>query len=196
MKRLCCFDFDGCLMQTPEKEIGILQWEKHYGQKYSNLGWWGRKESLDTDAFDIKPFPNVLAQLEKEKATPETMVIILTSRMEKLRLEVEKILDINNIIVDEVILKHGSEDKGDVILNIEKYNQDLKQIVVYDDFANKDAGRIAEYTRIKDKLRPDIQYDIYYVNNDSISLLEGYGMVSFDSTNRLLKIINEEIKNL
>jgi hypothetical protein len=187
MKRLAVFDFDGTLMNSPEKEVGIPQWEKVKGQPYPYKGWWGRRESLDTEVFDIKPFPLVLAQLEKEKATPDTQVIILTSRMEKLRSEVEKILDANGIVVDDVILKRGNEDKGDIILKIEKYNQDLKEIVVYDDFADRDAGKIAEYTKIKDLLKPDVQYTIYYVNNDSISLLE--------SSNSLLKIINEEINN-
>lgn len=196
MKRLAVFDFDGTLMNSPEKEVGIPQWEKVKGQPYPYKGWWGRRESLDTDVFDIRPYPKVLAQLEKEKATPDTQVIILTSRMEKLRSEVEKILNMNGIVVDDVILKRGDEDKGDVILKIERYNQDLKEIVVYDDYTNRDAGKIAEFTKIKNQLSPEIKYTLYYVDNDRISLLEGSGSVSFDSTIRLLKMINEEINNL
>jgi len=187
IKRLCIMDFDGTIMNTPEPEEGKRQWEEKMGQPYPHNGWWGRPESLDTTVFDIKPFPNVLAQLEKEKATPDTKVIILTSRMEKLRHELEKVLSLNNVIVDEVILKRGNEDKGDIILKIEKYNQDLKEIVVYDDFAGGMQNKIAEYTKIKDKLSPDVQYDIYYVNNDRISLME--------TSNILLRMINEEIRN-
>jgi len=187
IKRLCIMDFDGTIMNTPEPEEGKRQWEEKMGQPYPHNGWWGRPESLDTTVFDIKPFPNVLAQLEKEKATPDTKVIILTSRMEKLRYELEKVLSLNNVIVDEVILKRGNEDKGDIILKIEKYNQDLKEIVVYDDFAGGMQNKIAEYTKIKDKLSPDVQYDIYYVNNDRISLME--------TSNILLRMINEEIRN-
>lgn len=196
MKRLAVFDFDGTLMNSPEKEIGISQWEKVKGQPYPYKGWWGRRESLDTDVFDIKPFSQVLSQLEKERATPDTQVIILTSRMEKLRPEVEKILNMNNIVVDDIILKRGNEDKGDILLNIQKYNPDLMEIVVYDDYTNRDAGKIAEYTKIKDQLPPDVNYVLYYVDNNRISLLEGSGSVSFESTNKLLKIINEEINNL
>ena len=187
MKRLVIFDFDGTLIDSPEKEEGMIQWSKKMGQPYPHKGWWGRRESLDTDVFDVKPFPNVLTQLKKEQATPDTSVIILTSRMEKLRPEVENILNLNNIVVDDVIMKYGAEDKGDVILKIENYNQDLEEIVVYDDFAGGMQNKIAEYTKIKDKLSDGVQYHIYYVNNDRISLME--------TSNILLRMINEEIKN-
>jgi hypothetical protein len=187
MKRLAVFDFDGTLMDSPEPENGKQFWQDKMGMPYPHKGWWGRPESLDTTVFDIKPFPHVLAQLEKEKATPDTKVIILTSRMEKLRHELEKVLSLNNVIVDEVILKRGNEDKGDIILKIEKYNQDLKEIVVYDDFAGGMQNKIAEYTKIKDMLSDDVQYHIYYVNNDRISLME--------TSNILLRMINEEIQN-
>lgn len=112
MKRLVVFDIDGTLLDTYSPEIGKLMWEKYYNKNFPYKGWWGRKESLDTDVFNIKPFPNVLAQLRKEQATPDTSVIILSSRMEKLRPEIEKILNINNIVVDDIILKYGSADKG------------------------------------------------------------------------------------
>jgi len=195
MKRLAVFDFDGTLMNTPDKENGMKLWKEKNGQPYPHKGWWGRRESLDTTLFNIKPFPRVLGQLKKEKATPDTSVIILSSRMEKLRPEVEKILDMNNIVVDDVILKRGAEDKGDVILKIENYNQDLKEIVVYDDYTDRDAGKIAEYTKIKDQLSDDVKYILYYVDNDNIRPLMGEGKISFESTSRLLEIIQEEIIN-
>jgi len=194
MKRLCVIDLDSTLIDSPQPEEGKILWEKYYGKRFEFQGWWGRKESLDTSVFDIKPFPNVLAQLEKEKATPDTMVIILTSRREKLRPEVENILNLNGIVVDDVILKRGNEGKGDVILRIENYNQDLKEIVVYDDFMDKNAEKIAEYTKIKDQLPSDVKYILNYVDNDNIRPLIGEGVINFDSTNNLLEIILEEIK--
>lgn len=193
MKRLAVFDFDGTLINTYSPEEGKPMWEKYYNKQYPYEGWWGRRESLDINVFDIKPFPKVLAQLEKEKNTSDTSVIILSSRMEKLRPEIEKILDMNNIVVDDVILKRGGEDKGDVILRIENYNQDLKEIVVYDDFMNKNVEKIAEYTKINDLLLPHVQYNLYFVDKGNISPLEGEGSVTFESTNELLNIIQEEI---
>lgn len=186
MKRLTVFDFDGCLIDSPEKEEGIKIWEDKTRQKYPYNGWWGRKESLDTDVFDIKPFPTVLNQLNQEKNTPDTNVIILTSRMEKLRSEVENILNIHNIVVDDVLLKKGNEGKGDIILRIAEYNPDLEEINVYDDYMHMNADKIAEYTKIKPMLPKEISYNLYLVDNDKISLME--------SQNKLNNIITEEIE--
>jgi len=185
MKRLIIFDLDGTLIDSPQEELGKKVWYEKTGEPYPHKGWWGRKESLDTEVFNIKPFPNVLAQLEKEKAIPDTKVIILTARREKLRPYVEKILNDNGIVVDDIILKRGNETKGDVILKIENYNQDLDEIVVYDDFMNKNPEKIGEYTKIKDLLLPRVNYILYYVENGNISLLE--------STDNILNVITEEI---
>lgn len=187
MKRLVVFDFDGTLIDSPEKKSGKLEWEEKTGQPYPYDGWWGRKESLDTEVFDIKPFPSIKKQLEQEKNIPDTDVVILSSRMEKLRPQIEEILRNNNIEVDDVILKRGGEGKGDVIMNIVKYNPDLKEILVYDDFMDKNAAKVAEYTKIQDDLPQDIHYHLFFVNNGKISLLE--------SSNILLKMIHEEINN-
>lgn len=188
MKRLVCYDFDGTLINTYGPEIGKPMWEEYYNEKFKYSGWWGRKESLDTNVFDIKPFPNILAKLHDDIADPDTTTIILTSRMEKLRPELENILSLNGIKVDELITKRGREDKGDVILKIENYNQDLKEIVVYDDFAGKMSNKIAEYTKIKDKLSKDIQYHIFYVENGKTELME--------TSNIILKMIKEELGNI
>lgn len=188
MKRLAVYDFDGTLIDSPEPEIGKKQWEKVKGQPYPHKGWWGRAESLDTDVFDIKPFPSILAKLQVDMADPDTTTIILTSRMEKLRPQVENILRLNGITVDELITKKGADDKGDVILRIADYNQDLEEIVVYDDFAGGMANKIAEYTKIRDLVSKNIQYNIFYVDNDRIRLME--------TTNPILKLIHEEINKL
>lgn len=188
MKRLAVYDFDGTLIDSPEPETGKIIWKEKTGQDYPHKGWWGRKESLNTDVFDIKPFPSILAKLRDDMADPDTDTIILTSRMEKLRPELENILNLNGIKVDELITKRGREDKGDVILKIENYNQDLKEIVVYDDFAGRMPNKIAEYTKIKDLLSDNIQYHIFYVEEGRTQLME--------SSNILLKMIQEELGNI
>ncbi len=116
MKRLCVIDFDGTLIDSPELETGKLAWEKHYNKKFPYKGWWGRKESLDTDIFDIKAFPSVVAQLNREKNIPDTKVLFWQQEGKRLRSEVENVLKLNGIVVDDVILKRGNEGKGDVIL--------------------------------------------------------------------------------
>jgi hypothetical protein len=187
MKRLAVFDFDATLVDSPEKEEGKMIWQEKTGQEYPHIGWWGRKESLDTSIFDIKAFPSVLNQLNQETNIPDTHVIILTSRMEKLRPEVEKVLDMNNIFVDDVILKKGNEGKGDVILRIVQYNPDLEEINVYDDYMDKNPSKIAEYLKIKDLLPENIKYNLYLADNGKISLMK--------SINEINDIINEEIEN-
>jgi hypothetical protein len=188
MKRLVCFDLDGTLLNTFSPEEGKPMWEKFYSEKYPHKGWWGRKESLDTDVFDIKPFPNILAKLQADMADPDTTTIILTSRIEKLRPQLENILNLNGIKVDELITKRGGEDKGDIILKIENYNQDLEEIVIYDDFAGMQSNKIAEYTKIKDLILPHVRYNIFYVENGRTQLME--------STNILLKMIQEELGDI
>lgn len=188
MKRLIIFDLDGTLMNTFDPIVGKPMWEKYYNKKFEYQGWWGRKESLDTKVFNIKPYPSVLAELNKEKSISDTQVIILTSRMEKLRAEVENILDLNNIVVDDVLLKKGNKGKGDVIMDIMKYNPDLKEIIVYDDYMDKNIEKIFEYTKIKDRLPEDIKYELKLVENGKISLLE--------TPATPLKIICEEIENI
>ena len=196
MKRWAIYDFDGTLIDSPEPEVGKPQWEKVKGQPYPHKGWWGRAESLDTDVFDIKPFPTILAKLQADMADPDTTTIILTSRMEKLRPQLENIMQLNGISVDELITKKGREDKGDVILRIENYNQDLEEIVVYDDFAGRMANKIAEYTKIRNKLSDGVRYIINYVEDGNVRPLKGDGVVTFESTQKLLNIIKEEIHKL
>jgi len=172
MKKLAVYDFDGTLIQSPQEEVGKKMWKEKTGQDFPHKGWWDKKESLDTTIFDIKPFPSILKQLNKDNSDKDTHVIILTSRTEKLKPEVENVLKINNIHVDDILLKSGKEDKGDILLKTAIYNPDLEQIDVYDDFANKKEHKIFELTKIKEELPEHIRYNIHYVNNGNISLLE------------------------
>ena len=188
MKRLIIFDFDGTLIDSPFPEIGKEKWEKYYDKPFPTKGWWGCKESLDTDVFDIKPFPTILNILNGEKGEPNTDVIILSSRVVKLRGEIENVLKLNNIVVDDIVLKSGRKGKGELILDILKYNSDLKEIIVYDDFMEGDRDKIAEYVDIIDELPSDVKYRLYMVDNGRVSLLE--------NRIQLLNIIYNEINNL
>lgn len=188
MKRLAVFDFDATLVKSPEKEEGKLIWKEKTGQDYPHIGWWGRKESLDTDVFDIETNSSVINQFNQEKNTPDTDVIILTSRMEKLRSEVQNVLDMHNIVADDVILKKGNKGKGDIIMDIVRFNPDLKEINVYDDFMNKNQEKIDEYLKIKNELPKEIMYNLFLVQDGKISLME--------STNILYKMIHEELGNV
>lgn len=186
MKRLAVYDFDGTLMDTPMPNPGKEIWKKKTGEEYPHQGWWSRKESLDTDVFDIKPLPNILNKFNGDMASPITHTIVLTSRMEKLRSEVQNILDLNGIHPDELILKKGRDDKGDIILKYLQNNPDLKDIVVYDDFAGGEKSRMDELTKIKDSLPSDVNYNIVLVDNGRVSRM-------VESTNILVFMITDEI---
>jgi hypothetical protein len=184
VKRLAAFDFDGTLIDSPEKESGKLAWAEKMGKPYPFLGWWGRPESLDLRIFDIKPFPSVLSQLKKEKLTPDTYVIILTSRMEKLRPEVQAILDANKIYVSKLDMKRSEKTKGEKILRYIQEFPDLEEINVYED---RDTD-IASYEAIRSQIPEHITFNIYVANKGTLALLE--------TKNKISNIIGEEIANI
>jgi len=183
VKRLIAFDFDKTLMQTPEPEEGMEIWREKTGTIYPKIGWWSKPESLDLDVFDIKPFPKVLNVLRKEMLNPESYVIILTSRIEKLRPNVQAVLDANQIDVHKLDMNQGKEVKGDKILNYIKEFPDLEEINVYDD-REKD---IISYKQIRNSIPENIVFKIYLAVNGQLNLLE--------AKNKLIDVIQEEIKN-
>jgi len=183
IKRLVAFDFDGTLMNSPEQENGIQLWQDKMGYPYPHKGWWGRPESLDLDVFDIRPFPSVLKQLEKEVSTPDTYVIILTSRMEKLRPQLEAVLNKNNIRVDKVDMKRSERTKGEKILRYLEEFPSIEEINVYDD---RDTD-IQSYEGIRNMIPKNIVFNIYLAASGSLSLLE--------AKNKIVTIVNEVISS-
>jgi len=168
IKRLVAFDLDATLFPTALPEEGKIAWANYYNRPFPYIGWWGRKESLDLNIFDIKPFPSMYQQYLKEKNTPDTYVIVLTSRMEKLRPEVQAILDINNIHVDKLDMKHSELTKGEKILQYVAKFPDLVEISVFDD---RDTD-IESYQGIKHLLPQHITFNIYEAHDGNFALVE------------------------
>lgn len=186
IKRLAVFDFDGTLMDSPMSETGKTQWSEKMGKPYPFSGWWGKPESLDLQVFDIKPFPSVLKQLKKEIDIPGTYVIILTSRMEKLRPQVQAVLDVNNIKVDKLDMKRAEGNKGTKVLSYVQQLPDLKVINVYDD---RDID-LEAYEGIRNQLPTGIEFNIYRATNGALALTE-----TSRSRNPLC-IIQDELKKI
>jgi hydroxymethylpyrimidine pyrophosphatase-like HAD family hydrolase len=184
IKRLAAFDFDGTLINSPEKENGKQFWQDKMGYQYPHQGWWGRPESLDLDVFDIKPFPVVLHQLEREQSIPDSYVIVLTSRQEKLRPYVQAVLDKNNIHVDKLDMKYDWKDKGQKILNYIQQFPDITEINVYDDMEE----HIIAYQTIKSQIPEHITFNVYHSNNGKLTLVE--------SNFKLIDIIRDEIQKI
>ncbi|MFA5207131.1 MAG: hypothetical protein WC428_00375 [Candidatus Paceibacterota bacterium] len=166
--RFCAFDFDGTLINSPDKESGKITWSEVMGEPFKYQGWWGRPESLDLNVFDIKPFPKVLSILNKDVSTPATYVIVLTSRVVRLRPLVQAILDVNNIHVDKLDMKGDERNKGQKILDYIKKFPDLREVNVYDD---RDTD-IISYQEIESQVPENIKYRIFTANNGELRLTE------------------------
>lgn len=186
MKRLVVFDFDGTLIDSPEPEQGKVLWSEKTGKPYPYQGWWGRPESLDLSIFDIKPFLSILKQLKKEIVTPNTYVLVLTSRMEKLRPQVQAVLDANNIVVDKLDMKRAEGDKGVKVMRYIQQMPDLKVVNVYED---RDTD-IEAYERIRNQIPKGVEFNVYIANQGTLALTES------SHAQNLVSIIREEIKKL
>lgn len=184
--RLHVFDFDNTLFKTFEPEEGKIMWEKYYEKPYPYQGWWGRPESLDLNVFDIKPYPSVLNQLKKDTVLPNTFVMIMTSRMEKLRSEVEAVLNKNKINVDLVEMKRAEGNKGIKLLRFIDKFPDLKVINVYDDRQSD----IEAYEDVRNKIPKGIEFNVYIANRGKLVLTESSRKYN------ILEIVIDELKNL
>jgi tRNA nucleotidyltransferase (CCA-adding enzyme) len=184
VKRLAIFDFDGTLMNSPHPEVGKQKWSEKTGEKFPHIGWWSKPESLDLDVFDIKPFPGIYNQYQKEKSTPDTYVIILTSRIEKLRSQVEEILKRGGVHVNRLDMKNGDNDldKGQKVLNYLKEFPNVQEINVYED---RDV-ELEAYNAIKNQIPKNVGFNIYFADKGNLTLTES----------KLLNTIKEEIQKL
>ena len=185
IKRLIASDLDGTLIDSPMPDTGKQIWKDKTGTEYPHKGWWGRAESLDMNVFDIKFFPSILNQLNDEMSKPDTYVIILTSRLERLRPQVQAILDANNIRVDKLDMKYNEMNKGDKILEYINNFPDLEEVSVYDDRESD----ILDYKNIINKIPEGISFNIYLANKGKLSLIDG------EPNNNLDNIVQEEIEN-
>lgn len=184
IKRLVAYDFDGTLFNSPMPEYGKKEWAKFYSKEFPHIGWWSKTESLDTDVFNIDPYGEVLNQLNSDRAEPETYVIILTSRIYKLRPQIEKILQLNSVHVDELNMMHDNLNKGEKVLKYLEKFPDIETIDVYDD---RDV-EFKAYMSVMNYLPENVTLNIFKVTDGAIGL--------YKSKNSVEDIINEEILKL
>ena len=178
---LSFYDFDGTLIDSPMPDTGRVEWKNKTGDDYPHEGWWGRPDSLNTDVFDVKPFPAILNQLRADTTKSDTYVVILTARIERLRDAIENVLRINNIQVDEVSLKNGGAEKDVRVKNFLTKFPHVKTINVYDDRDKE----MKVFGQMKSDIGDDYQVNIYRATDGKFALVE--------STNKALEIVSEEI---
>lgn len=109
INKLICFDFDDTLCHTLTPEEGKPIWLEKTGSPYPHGGWWGKKESLDTEIFDIKLNPWVYDKYLNAISDSDNYVFMATGRIVKLRNEVQKILDMHNLSFDSIHLNHTND---------------------------------------------------------------------------------------
>jgi len=109
IKKLCVFDFDNTLMNTPYRIDGIKKWEEYYGEKYPSKSWWSEPYSLDLNVFknEMIPNPDVLFDYRRFINKNDTWVIMLTHRLPTLDKEVTKILNKFSIKFDDKLYRRS-----------------------------------------------------------------------------------------
>lgn len=105
IKKISIFDFDGTLVDSPKPEDGIPIWGEVNGYEYPFKTWWDRVESLDQEVFDIDTIESTIDNYNEEYENEDTLVIMLTGRLSKLRDTVKKILYSKGLVFDEYHFK-------------------------------------------------------------------------------------------
>lgn len=159
-KKLSVFDFDGTLIDTPTKETGVIKYKEKTGQEWPYQGWWGRPETLDVEIFDMDIVPSVKTAYDIERKSPETMVIMLTGRIPRLRHLVEGILDMFGFKFDGYYYNMGGStdvskiktiteilDKHKSIVEVKMWDDRTEHIQIFKDWGQKQikSGRLKSF---------------------------------------------------
>src|ERR1017187_9577429 len=104
INKLVCFDFDSTLVKTPEKEDGKVLYELKTGEPWRHSGWWGRRESLDLNIFDIPLNDWTYSYYLKYTSDPEDYVFMATGRIKRLEKEVHQILHHHKLKFNDAFL--------------------------------------------------------------------------------------------
>ena len=146
--KLYVFDFDATLVNTPLPEKGRRTWKEKHGfpfpsksadeveQNKKITGWWGRKESLDMETFDMPLIPEVKSAYDKVEDESDVMKVMLTGRRGNLANEVKAILDKNGLKFDAYLFNDKSDTLTAKITHLNKLlsdNPDIKGVVLHDD---------------------------------------------------------------
>jgi hypothetical protein len=136
VNKISIFDFDNTISSTPTPESGIKLYKEKTGQDWPYKGWWGRKESLDMDIFDIPPKMDVISSYKEERSKNNTLVVLLTGRIKKLSADVEKILSHYGLDFDEYHYSDSSSTLDFKLKTIEELINrypDASEIEMWDD---------------------------------------------------------------
>ena len=164
LKRLVIFDFDSTLISSPMPDFGRAEWKEKTKQDFPyKQKWWSTPESLNTDVFDIKAIAPVFNQMRDEQKRKDTMVVVMTNRMDTLEREVKQVLHKNRINPDALSMAEVREqNKGGRVLDILAKNPTIKYVAFYDD---QEKNILDVRTALKGK---GITYDLYNCQDGKI----------------------------
>lgn len=164
VKRLVIFDMDSTLINSPMPEFGREEWKQKTGGDFpSEKAWWSVPESLDTNVFEITAIAPVFNQMRDEQRRPDTMVVVMTNRLDTLEREVKRVLRLNRINPDALnMAAYAQQNKGERILQILKENPSIRYVAFYDD-QEKNIMDVRNALRKK-----GITYDLYNCQDGKI----------------------------
>jgi hypothetical protein len=135
-KKLCVWDFDGTLLDTPLPEDGKKIYKEKTGKDWPHVGWWGQPMSLDSNIFDIPVIESVIKDYKKEISNTDTMVVMVTGRMKKLSDLVKKLLDEKGLKFHEYHYNNGGSTdvaKKKTFDQILSQHPSIKEVKLWDD---------------------------------------------------------------
>jgi hypothetical protein len=133
--KIVCFDFDGTLCQTHDKEQGQLIWKGKTGINWPHRGWWSKPETLDMKIFKIDLNEWVYRKYLEAAKEPKNYLMLVTGRIEPLRKEVELILNHHNLSFDKISLNWGGDTFNFKCRLFEQTIQKFRpqEFIMYDD---------------------------------------------------------------
>lgn len=135
--KLICFDFDKTLIYTAEPEEGRKLWLKEKGENFPHpTGWWSKPETLDMSVFYPSMNEWTYKHYLKAISDEDNYVFVATGRMDKLKNEVQAILDFHDFKFHDVFCNWGSETfkfKTRLFESIIRKNPNADEFILYDD---------------------------------------------------------------
>lgn len=165
--RVAFYDFDKTLVDTVSAEEGRAMWEKAKKRKYTQIGWWSKKESLDTDVFEFKPIEEITENLKRDFKDKSCWTVLLTNRIVGLKEEVLNILGQLGLELDELrMVEKGGLNKNSRINIVLESLPQASLIEIYDD----DMGNIEMFLDLKKRLNQQGKsVSIYHVNPENFT---------------------------
>ena len=134
--KICVWDFDGTLMNSPLPTTGKDIYKEKTGQPWPHKGWWSKPETLDPTIFDIPVIEPVIKAYEHEKTNPNTLIVMLTGRIQRLSSHVESLLKSKGLTFDKYLYNMGGQTIDSKLNSLDKLLIDypnVKTIEGWDD---------------------------------------------------------------